>query len=65
MGQEARVAIINARVASVLIEMEAMKAANAEREVIGASPAYGEMAFRELLERAAIQENAVIAFLRD
>jgi hypothetical protein len=48
---------------STLVSLEAMKAANAERERKGLSPAYGEDEFTELQERNGMYHNALVSTL--
>ena len=60
---DGKVAYINGQVACALIEMEAMKAANHERQQRGESDNYGEEAFMALIEKYCINHNAVIGYL--
>jgi len=62
--QMACVAEVQARVACALIRMEGMKAENAQRELCGASMAYGADAFDSLIDQEGIGTNAVILTLR-
>ena len=57
-------AIVNARVASCLCEMQAMIAANAERESKGLAPVFGEDAFANLPEKHGIDDNSVFTVFR-
>lgn len=65
MDQNARVAFVNAQVACMLAELEAMKAENRQREIAGHPPAYGNEAFMSLQERYLVGHNAVISYLRE
>ncbi len=56
---------IQSQVACALIEMEAMKAANVEREQRGESLAYDEAAFMAIIDKYGIHHNAVIGFMRE
>lgn len=47
---EARIHAINAEVAALIVEVEAMNAANLERDRHGKAPAYGEEAFQKKAE---------------
>jgi len=57
------VAYVHAQVACALIELEAMKAANRERDICGDAPAYGEAAFMALQDKYGIHHNAVLTTL--
>ncbi len=60
-----RVAIVQARVATALIRLEGMRAANAERERHGHALAYDEEAFEALIVEEGVHHNAVMAALND
>jgi hypothetical protein len=51
-----------AQTASMLAELEAMKAENRQREMQGFSDAYGEAQFLALPDRYGIGHNAVVSF---
>lgn len=59
----ARVAYINAQVACMLAELEAMKAENNKRDNNNLSAAYSEEDFRMLPDRYGIGHNQVIGYL--
>lgn len=63
MYPEQRAAFINSQTACMLVELEAMRAANRERESNGFSPAYGEDEFLALITRYGLHHNAVVSFL--
>lgn len=58
------VAYINSQTASALIELEAMKSANSERERHGEAPAWGEGEFLSLIDKYQLSHNAVITNLQ-
>lgn len=58
-----KAAYIISQAACALIELEAMKAANSERQQRGESDAYGEKAFMELQNKYVISHNAVLSYL--
>jgi len=60
MTPEQSAAYVFAEAVSALSELEAMKAANQEREMQGYSPAYGEEDFRALQDRFVISHNGVM-----
>lgn len=62
---EKRVAYINAQVACAMIELEAMKQANRDREAKGLSPAYDDAAFMQLQVSYGIHHNEVVSYLRE
>jgi len=64
MNNEQKVAYINAQVASMLAEMEGMKAANTERERDGFALAYDEKAFSSLPAEYGVDHNSVVAFFQ-
>jgi len=57
-----KAAFIMAQTASMLAELEAMKAENRQREMQGFSDAYGEAQFLALPDRYGIGHNAVVSF---
>ena len=63
MGEEQRVAFLMAQTVAAQIELEAMKAANTQREINGFSPAYDEAAFMELITKWKIGHNESILTL--
>ncbi|MCB1466598.1 MAG: hypothetical protein KDK08_05500 [Rhizobiaceae bacterium] len=65
MDHAARVTFIQAQVACMMAELEAMKAENRVREIQGLSPTYGEQQFLALQEKYLVSHNAVIEYLRD
>lgn len=65
MDQQAKIAYINSQILCAQIEMNAMVAENSFREKNGDSPAYGEEAFLELINKYDISQNAVIRYLTD
>lgn len=58
-------AYIHARSAAMLCELEAMRAANAERARLGHAPAYDEAAFMALPRVYGLTLEHLIATLRD
>lgn len=65
MTPEQKAAYINAQVACALAEIEAMKAANRQREIQGYTPAYGEEAFAAVPDRYGISNNHVCLFFME
>lgn len=61
----ARVAYINAQVACMLAELEAMKARNAHDVCWRRTPTYSEDDFRGLPDRMGVGHNAVIGYLAE
>lgn len=59
----ARVAYINAQVACMLAELEAMKARNAQDRSGGCHPTFTEDDFRGLPDRMGVHHNAVVSYL--
>lgn len=57
-------AFLMSQTACMLVEMEAMKVANVEREQRGLSPAYNEGHFQELIEKYGAHHNAALTTLR-
>ena len=64
MTKEQQAALVFSQSAAALIEMQSMIAANAYRAIVGASPAYGEGAFYELIEKYRIGFNDVAGMFR-
>lgn len=64
MDDQQRVAFVMAQIACMQVEMEAMKIANFERIDNGLSPAYGEAAFRALIEQYGLGHNSALTALR-
>lgn len=60
MTPEQKAAFVMSQTACALAEIEAMKAANTERERAGYALAYGEESFLAVIERYSIGHNAVI-----
>lgn len=60
MTPEQKAAYIFSQAVSALAELEAMKAANADRERHGLSQAYPESSFESLPTRYVIDHNTVI-----
>ena len=58
-----KVVYIQGQIACALIELEAMKVANQERQDKGQANAYGEEAFIELQNKYVISHNAVLSHL--
>ena len=54
------IAVIQARVACVLISLEGMKAANLMRKQHGLPPAYDDAAFEKLIEDEGIHHKAAM-----
>lgn len=65
MDLAARVAYLQSQTVCALAELEAMKAANAERTRQGMPSAFFPSAFSDLSARFGIDHNAVISYLRD
>jgi hypothetical protein len=65
MTTEETVAYVHSQTACALIELEAMKAENANRAMRGETQAYGEQAFNDLINRYGIHHNAVIGIFRE
>ncbi len=57
------IAFVNSQVACAMIEMEAMKASNTNREMRGEAIAYAEEAFIALINKYGIGHNTVIETL--
>jgi len=64
MNENQKTVFVQSQIACAIIELESMKAANAERERRGESQAYPEESFIALLDRYMIGHNAVIEYLR-
>ncbi len=60
MTPEQAAAFVIAQAAAMLCELEAMKAANAERAQMGTAPAYNAADFSGLPGRFGLGENAVL-----
>lgn len=60
MDKPEAVAYVQAMTACVLIEMEAMKAENLNREHRGENPAYSAKDFQDLIARYGIGHNSVL-----
>jgi hypothetical protein len=65
MTPEQRVAYVAAQTAAALIEMEAMKAANKEREMHGYALAWDEGAFMSLISKYGLDGNTIIKLFQD
>jgi len=65
MGPEERAAYIIAVAAAAMVEAMGMVAENQLRNLQNASPAYGEQAFRDVIQRYGIDHNAAVSFLRE
>lgn len=63
MDAAQRIAFVTAQAIAAEIEMVSMRAANAERESNGFSPAYGEKAFIDLIDKYGLSHNALIVTL--
>ena len=63
MSEERMIAFVNSQVACAMIEMEAMKASNTNREMRGEAIAYAEEAFIALINKYGIGHNTVIETL--
>lgn len=60
MTNEQKAAYINAQVASMLVEMEAMKVENVLRSIKGFVPKYDGGDFLALPEKYGVHHNAII-----
>lgn len=58
-----RVSYVNSQIASALIELEAMKAENANRSRMNQAQAYTEEAFMELINKYQLGHNSVLSNL--
>jgi hypothetical protein len=65
MTPEQRVAYVAAQTAAALIEMEAMKAANKEREMHGYALAWDEGAFLALITKYGLDGNTIVKLFQD
>lgn len=65
MTPDQAAAYVFAQAACALAEIEAMKAANIERETRGHSPAFGEDAFLGICDRYCINHNAVLQLYQE
>lgn len=61
MTPEQAAAFVNAQTACMLVELEAMKAANKRREDQGFSPAYGEEEFLALIDKYGVHHNGALS----
>jgi hypothetical protein len=64
MTAEQAIAFVQAQTACMLVEMEAMKAANRERDTQGKALAYGEDAFMALIDKWGVHHNGALTLLR-
>jgi len=58
-------AVLQCRVAEVTCKLEAMRTANLERIAQGYGMAYGEDAFRGVIEEVGIHHNAIWSFIQE
>ena len=65
MTPEQRAAYIYAMAASMLVEMESMKALNRERVSVGFGEAYDEKAFLDLIDKYGLHHNQVVETFTD
>ena len=63
MTNEETIVYINAQTACALIKMEAMKAENMQRQILGQSMAYNEKDFTGLIDKYGIHHNGVLTQL--
>ena len=63
MTEEQRLVYVRGMLLQAEIEMQAMIAANKEREADGKSLAYDEKAFMDLIERQGVHHNALVSEL--
>lgn len=63
MNEDQRAAFIISQAAAAQIEMESMKAANADRERRGEVQAYAENDFLALIDRYGLGSNCVVRWL--
>lgn len=61
MTAEQSAAFVQAQAACMLVELEAMKAANKAREQQGFSPAYGEDEFMALIDKWGVHHNGALS----
>lgn len=61
MTPEQSAAFVQAQAACMLVELEAMKAANKRREDQGHSPAYGEEEFLALIDKWGVHHNGALS----
>jgi hypothetical protein len=64
MNETERAAFLMSQTACMLVEMEAMKAANRKRQMNDHSDAYGEDEFLALIEKYGTGHNAALTTLR-
>jgi hypothetical protein len=60
MSDESKLLYFRMNMLQAEIEMNAMKAENKQRELLGESPAYTERDFMNLIEKHGIGENAFL-----
>lgn len=60
MNEAAAVAFVQTQTACMLVELEAMRVANAERAHRGMAYAYGEDAFMALIDKYGCGHNAAL-----
>ena len=65
MDREQRIVFVQAQTVCAMAEIEAMKAANREREDQGKALAYDEAAFMSVPDQFLIGHNAVISYLME
>jgi hypothetical protein len=65
MNEQNRAIYIQSQIACAMIEIEAMKAENAQRESAGQAISYGYNAFICLIERYGLHHNAILGYLQD
>jgi hypothetical protein len=59
------VAYVNSQIASAMIELEAMKAENMQREHMGQSMAWDESSFTSLIDKYQLGHNSVLTNLQN
>ena len=64
MNEAQRIAFFSAQIVCAQAEIESMKAANVAREAQGYAQAYGEEAFREVVNKYGLGHNDAITFLK-
>lgn len=65
MTNEQKAAYVNAQVASMLVEMEAMKATNVHEAMQNCTPKYQEKHFLALPEKYGVDHNKVIGLFHE
>lgn len=63
MTDEQNLVYLQTQIACAYCELEAMKAENQQRAVLGQSVAYNEAAFMDIITKYGLGHNAVITFL--